>query len=105
MNQAANLSRAEQACAELTASGQPVTFTAVAERAGIGRATLYRDTALRAVIDDHRQRAASANTITGLTEEITALRTALEAVAARVRHHEEQLRQIKRATAPAQHKN
>jgi hypothetical protein len=96
MNRPSNLGRAEQACSELAADGQPVTFTAVAERTGIGRAALYRDTALRALIDDHRQRSASANTITGLADDIAALRTAIEAVAARVRRHEEQLRQLKR---------
>jgi hypothetical protein len=99
MNRPGNLSRAEQACSELAADGQPVTFTAVAERTGIGRATLYRDTALRALIDDHRQRSASANTITGLADDIAALRTAIEAIAARVRRHEEQLRQLKRDSA------
>jgi hypothetical protein len=88
--------RAEQACTELTRSGQPVTFTAVAARAGIGRATLYRDPALRAVIDDHRHRAAAASTLTGLAADIAALRTAIEAVAARVRRHEEQLRRLSR---------
>jgi uncharacterized protein DUF6262 len=96
MNRPSNLSRTEQACAELAASGQPVTFTAVAGRTGIGRATLYRDAQLRAVIDDHRRQAASANTITALADDIAALRTALEAIAARVRRHEEQLRQLKR---------
>jgi hypothetical protein len=101
MNRPGNLSRAEQACNELTANGQPVTFTAVAEQAGIGRATLYRDPAIRAVIDDHRRQAASANTLSGLAADIAALHTAIEAVAARVRNHEEQLRQLKRATAPA----
>jgi hypothetical protein len=92
--------RAEQACADLAASGQPVTFTAVAARAGIGRATLYRDPALRAVIDDHRRHAASANTLTGLAGDIAALRTAIEAIAARVRRHEEQLRQLNRNKKP-----
>ena len=66
MNRPGSLSRAGQACAELAASGQPVTFTAVAERAGIGRATLHSDPALRAIIEDHRRRAANTNTITGL---------------------------------------
>ncbi len=89
--------RAEQACAELAASGQPVTFTAVAARAGISRATLYRDPALHAIVDGHRRHAASANTLTGLAADIAALRTAIEAVAARARRHEEQLRQLKRA--------
>ena len=46
--------RAEQACAELAAAGQPVTFTAVSGRSGIGRATLYRDPALRSLIDGRR---------------------------------------------------
>jgi hypothetical protein len=94
--------RAEQACTELARSGQPVTFTAVAARASIGRATLYRDPALRAVVEDHRHRAASATTLTGLAADIDALRTAIEAVAARVRCHEEQLRRLSRHnTQPA----
>ena len=94
-------SRAEQACADLTAAGQPVTFTGVASRAGIGRATLYRDPALRAVIYDHRKRAASANTLSGLADDIAALRIAIEAIAARVRRHEEQLRKLKRTSSQA----
>ncbi len=101
MSRPGALARTEQACTDLAASGQPVTFTAVAARAGIGRATLYRDPALRAIIDGHRQQAASANTLTGLAADIAALHTAIEAVAARVRRHEEQLRQLKRASAPA----
>jgi hypothetical protein len=100
---ASHLHQAEQACAELAASGQPVTFTAVAGRTGIGRATLYRNTAVREVIEEHRQRTADATTLTRLAEDMAALRTTLEAVAARVRHHEEQLRQIKHATPPAAH--
>lgn len=88
--------RAEQACTELAAAGQPVTFTAVATRAAIGRATLYRDPALRALVDGHRHDAASAGTLTALADDITALRTAIEAIAARVRRHEEQIRQLNR---------
>ncbi len=88
--------RAEQACAELAAAGQPITFTAVAGRAGLGRATLYRDPALRALVNSHRHNAASAGTLTGLADDIAALRTAIEAVAARVRHHEEQIRRLNR---------
>jgi uncharacterized protein DUF6262 len=87
-----HLNRAEQACAELAASGQPITFTTVAARTGIGRASLYRNTAVRAVIEEQRRHAAGATTLTALAADIAALRTALEAVAARVRHHEEQLR-------------
>ena len=40
--------------------------------------------------------AAEANTLTGLAADISALRTALEAIAGRVRRHEEQLRQLAR---------
>jgi hypothetical protein len=101
MSRADLTSRAEQACADLAAAGQPVTFTGVASRAGIGRATLYRDPALRAVVDDHRKRAASANTLSGLADDIAALRISIEAIAARVRHHEEQLRKLKRSSNQA----
>jgi len=38
------LVRVQRICAELATTGQPITFTAVAEHAQIGRATLYRDT-------------------------------------------------------------
>ena len=93
--------RAEQACAELAGAGQPVTFTSVAARAGISRAALYRDPALRALVDSRRHDAASAGTLTGLADDIAALRTAIEAVAARVRRHEEQIRQLNREKSPA----
>jgi hypothetical protein len=94
MTSPGTITRAEQACSQLTQDGQPVTFTAVAALAQISRATLYRDLALRALVEDYRHHAAEANTLTGLAADITALRTALEAIAGRVRHHEEQLRQL-----------
>jgi Family of unknown function (DUF6262) len=96
MNNPDTISRAEQACSQLTEDGQPVTFTAVAALARISRTSLYRDLALRALVDEHRHHAAEANTLTGLAADISALRIALEAVAARVRRHEEQLRQLTR---------
>jgi hypothetical protein len=83
--------------AELAASGQFIAFTAVAAN-GIGRASLYRNTAVCAVIDEQLHHAAGITTLAGLAADIAALRTALEAVSARVRNHEEQLCQIKRAT-------
>ena len=89
--------RVEAACAELAAAGQPVTFGQVAARAGISRTTLYRRADLRAVIDEHRARGRDATTLTGLTVQIDQLRRSLEAVAARVRRHEEQLRRLERA--------
>jgi hypothetical protein len=94
------IARVEQTCAELLADHQPVTFTQVATHSGIGRTTLYRNPTLRTLIEEHRQRSTSAGTLTGLAADITALRTALEAVATRVRHHEEQLRQIGKRKTP-----
>ena len=47
------LIRVERVCTELTTSGQPITFTTVAQQAQISRATLYRDPKLRAIVDEH----------------------------------------------------
>jgi len=88
--------RVEDACAELLLAGQPVTFDAVAEHAGLGRATLYRNPDLRAVVEEHRVRGRDAHTLTGLTTEIEHLRAALGEVAANVRRHEEELRRLRR---------
>ncbi len=86
------LRRVEEACAELVAAGEALTSTAVAARAGVGRATLYRNPELRALVEEHRARDREANTLSGLTQEVAQLRTSLEAVAARVRRHDEQIR-------------
>jgi hypothetical protein len=91
-----SLVRVERVCAQLLQAGQQITFVNVAELAGVGRATLYRDPQMRAVIDEHRTRQAEARTLTGLAHEIAHLRTALEAVANNVRRHEEQLRRLER---------
>jgi AcrR family transcriptional regulator len=88
--------RVEDACTELLLAGQPVTFDAVAARTGLGRATLYRNPDLRAVIEEHRTRGREAHTLTGLATEIAHLRIALDAVAANVRRHEEELRRLRR---------
>ncbi|HEX5349637.1 MAG TPA: DUF6262 family protein [Pseudonocardiaceae bacterium] len=94
MTSTSTLNQVERACAELHHDGQPVTFTAIAAHTGLGRTTLYRDPTLRAVIEEHRHRAATSGTLTGLTDEIATLRTALDAIATRVRHHDEQLRRL-----------
>jgi hypothetical protein len=86
--------RVEEACARLAADGKPITADAVAALAGIGRATLYRRPELRALIEEHRQRARDALTLTGLAVQIDQLRDSLEAVAGNVRRHEEQLRRL-----------
>jgi hypothetical protein len=92
------LARVETACAELADAGHPVTFTVVAQHARIGRATLYRRPELRAVVEEHRTRARDAHTLSGLAAEIRHLHTSLEAVAAKVRRHEEALRRLTRDT-------
>jgi len=90
------LTRVEAACAELAAAGLAVTFGQVAARAGISRTTLYRRADLRAVIDEHRSRGRDATTLSALIVQIDQLRRSLEAVAANVRRHEEQLRRLER---------
>ena len=86
--------RVEDACAALLAAGQPVAFDEVATRAGLGRATLYRNPELRAIVEEHRARGREAHTLTGLSTEIEHLRIALDALATTVRRHEEQLRRL-----------
>ena len=97
-----HLTRTEAACAELTATGQPITFTAVAVLARISRTTFYRRADLRAIIDDHRTRGQDATTLTGLTVQIDQMRRSLEAVAAKVRRHEETIRRLDRARRSGQ---
>jgi AcrR family transcriptional regulator len=94
------LARVETACAELAEHGETVTFAAVADRARVGRATLYRRSELRAVVEEHRARARDAHTLSGLAAEIRHLRTALEAVAGNVRRHENTLRRLTREHHP-----
>ena len=90
------LARVEQACIDLAAAGDEITFDAVAARVGIGRATLYRRPELHAIVTEHRQRGQDALTLTGLAVQLDQLRAGLEAVAAKVRHHEELLRRLTR---------
>ncbi len=62
------LTRIRQACNELHTSGHTVTFTEVAARTGLGRTTLYRNSAARELVEQHKNR----STIT-LTEDVAAL--------------------------------
>jgi len=88
------LARIEQTCTELLKEGEAVTFTTVAAAAGISRTTLYRDQTLRMVVEEHRSHSHDPRTLSGLSSEIGHLRTAVEALAERVRRHEEQLRRL-----------
>jgi hypothetical protein len=94
------LARIEKACAELVRDAEPVTFTNVAARAGVSRTTLYRDDNLRAVVEENRHRSHDPRSLSGIVAEVGHLRTAVEALAERVRRHEEQLRRLSRARRP-----
>ncbi len=94
MTNTSTLNRVERTCIELRHDGKDVTFTAVAARTGLGRSTLYRDSTIRAVIEEHRHRTATGGTLAALTDEIATLRAAIDALATRVRRHEEQLRRL-----------
>jgi len=83
----------------MLAAGRDVTFAAVAEHSGISRATCYRDRQLRAIIDAYRSRHGELLTISGLADRLDNLTQALEAIAAKVRRQEEEIRTLKRRTA------
>ncbi len=94
------LGQVERACADLAAHGEDVTFVTVSARANVPRVTLYRNPDLRAVVEEHRARSRDAQTLTGLSTELANLRLALEAVAERVRHHDETLRRLTKPGHP-----
>lgn len=89
------INHVERACADLARDGLPVTFTSVATRTGMARSTLYRNQALRRLVEHHRRSEPDA-TITALTDEIATLRTAVETLADKVRRHDTQLRRLTR---------
>lgn len=95
-----NTALIETICRELAANGMPITFTTIADRARISRTTLYRDPQLRAVIEEHKHRSHDPRTLASLTTEIGHLRTAIGALADRVRHQEERLRRLETNTRP-----
>jgi len=88
------VSRLEQACIELLEAGQPVTFPAVAQRMQIGVATIYRRAELRALVEEHRARGRDALTMTGLAIQLDQLRRGVDAIAEKVRRHEESIRRL-----------
>ena len=92
--------RVEDTCAELIHTGQPATFDVVAGRAKLGRATLYRNSELRALVEEHRTRGREAHTLSGLASEIGHLRTAVETVAATVGRHDDELRRLHQSKPP-----
>ncbi|CAO5173052.1 TetR family transcriptional regulator [Frankia sp. AiPs1] len=89
----------ERALATLTSTNRRITFTAVATATGISRTTLYRNAQLRVLVEEHRNHASDARTPTGVATEIAHLADALNALATRVRQHEERLRQLENRPA------
>ncbi len=89
------LDRVRDACDQLARAGQTITFDAVADAAEVSRATLYRRRDLREIVERYRDPAGHQLTITRLADQIDQLRDSLEAVADRVRRHEEELRQLR----------
>lgn len=94
MSTTKDINRVERACAQLRRDRQTVTFTAVAAHTGLGRTTLYRNPSLRTIIEHHRRQPSDTGSLTAITDGLSTLRDAIEAIAARVRRHEEQLRRI-----------
>ncbi|HUY99128.1 MAG TPA: hypothetical protein VMU89_02165 [Thermomicrobiaceae bacterium] len=90
------------ACERLLASNRDVTFSGVAQASGVSRATCYRDRELRRIIDTYRSRHGQLLTLTGLADQVDNLSQSLEAVAAKVRRQDEELRALKRAVATRQ---
>lgn len=88
--------RVRAACETLAAAGADITFAAVAAESGVSRATCYRRRELRTIIDGYRSRHGEMLTLTGLTDRVDNLTQALDAVAARVRRQEEEIRALKR---------
>ena len=88
--------RVRAACEALAADRADITFAAVAAESGISRATCYRRRDLRAIIDNYRSRRGELLTLTGLADRVDNLTQALDAVAAKVRRQEEEIRALKR---------
>ena len=89
------VTRVESACTQLVEGGEAVTFVSVSTHAGVAKATLYRRPELRAIVEEHRRGDREAHSLSGIVVELDLLRQGLEAVAAKVRRHEEELRALR----------
>ena len=67
----ATLRKASDAIADLDSSGQPVNFSAVAAAAGVSRASLYRDPAIRDLINRIRSAPSRAATTRATAQRAT----------------------------------
>jgi transposase-like protein len=87
------LNTIERACIDLSLTGEDITITAVAQRVGIARSTIYRNQTYKKIIDKHRLRTPDEG-ITAITEEIATLRSSITTLATTVRRHETQIRHL-----------
>lgn len=96
--------RVEQACAGLLSDGQAVTFVSVAERSGLGRATLYRHPELRELIAQLRWGPALGLAEMTQAVELDDLRSEFRILQAQLNRQEIAIRQlIAIAAGPCQH--
>jgi hypothetical protein len=93
MNTSHTVNAIERACTDLARNGRPVTFTAIAAATTLSRSTLYRNTALRAIVEHHKH--ATDAPLTTITDEIATLRAAVSTLAQQVRRHEDELRRLR----------
>jgi hypothetical protein len=70
--------RARRALTKLRSAGQPVTFTSVAESAGVSTSFLYQNADLRQAICDYRRTSSPARTASANSATVQSLRTKLE---------------------------
>jgi hypothetical protein len=85
------LAKVERPCADLLQNGDEVSLTSGAALSGISRTSLYRGWTMHSVVAGDRTHSHDPRTIFGLASEGGHLRTAVEALAERVRHHDERL--------------
>ena len=103
MIQKETLAKIDLSCREIIEEDQVVTFTEVARRAHVTRNSLYRNPELRQVVEEYRSVSRSSHTFIELSAQLEELRRNVELIADKVRHHEEQIRRLSRATETKTH--
>ncbi|WP_298347775.1 hypothetical protein [Ferrimicrobium sp.] len=97
------LTKVDQACAGLVALEQVVTFAEVARRAKVTRNSLYRNPELRQMVEGYRTISKRSHTFIELSAQVEELRGLIDAVATKVRHHEEQIRHLNQSVGNKPH--
>ncbi|MGG5176036.1 helix-turn-helix domain-containing protein [Pseudarthrobacter sp. J1763] len=85
----------ETALRQLTSQGARISFTAIAAQLGIPRSSLYRNPVARELIHQ-RITETHADAEKNMAADVNRLRLLIDTLAARVRNHEERLRQLER---------